>query len=73
MRKPKRPIHAEKRWNPGFSNALPILPSLWRSETRVNDMKKRTVRMRESARNAGVAPVGEVRSAGALPDRTERS
>lgn len=71
--KPKRPIQAATRWNMGFSNLAPNLPILWRRETRVNSMKKRTAKMSATAMKAGVAGVGEVSRLGARPESTERS
>jgi acetyl-CoA carboxylase carboxyltransferase component len=57
----------------GFSKTAPILPSLWRREIMVNMKKKSTVKTMDRARKTGVAAVGDVRSAGAMPDKTVRS
>lgn len=71
--KPNSPIHADTRCIIGFSKAAPIFPSLCRREIMVNIMKKSKVNTRDRARKAGVAAVGAVRRAGALPAITERS
>jgi hypothetical protein len=71
--KPNSPIQADTRCIMGFSKTAPALPSLWRREIIVNIMKNSSVNTRDRARKAGVAAVGAVRRAGALPAMTERS
>lgn len=72
--KPNNPTQAAKRWIPGLSITPAILPGiLWRSEMRVNSMKKTTPKPSDTAIKAGVVAVGADRRSGALLGKTERS
>lgn len=75
MKKPRKPIQAEIRWNMGFSRDAAIFsPNLWRKEINVKVKKNIMEKTRATAMNAGDPAGGESSSSvGAPLGMTERS